>query len=96
MSEGLANVGSIEMAQGTWSQLFIIIKSQILQAEDGMATRKSQEVLSSLLSGWCPASSLTFFLVAFKQNGKEEGVFWTQECRYLHVRTLFLNLGKHH
>lgn len=40
MSEGLANVGSIEMAQGTWSQLFIIIKSQILQAEDGMATRE--------------------------------------------------------
>lgn len=74
MSEGLANVGSIEMAQGTWSQLFIITKSLILQAEDGMATRKSQEVLSSLLSGWCPASSLTFFLVAFKQIGKEEGM----------------------
>ena len=84
------------MAQGTWSQLFIITKSQILQAEAGMATRKSREVLSSVLSGWCPASSLTFFLVPFKQNGKEEGVFWTQECQYLHVRTLFLNLGKHH
>lgn len=95
MSEGLANVGSIEMAQGTWRQLFIITKSQILQAEDGMAIRKSQEVLS-LLSGWCPAASLTFFLVAFKQIGKEEGVFWTQECQYLHVRTLFLNLGEHH
>lgn len=48
---------------------------------------KSQGVLSSVLSGWYHASSLTFFLVPFKHNGKA-GAFWIHQCQYLHVRTL--------
>jgi len=71
--------GTLRWPKELWSQLFIITKSQILHAEAGKATNKGQEMLSSVLSGWYPASSLTLFLVLLKQNGKE-GVFWTQEC----------------
>ena len=75
----LANVGTTKMTQETWTQLFIIIKSQILYAEVGNTMGKRQEVLSSVLSGLYPASCLTFFLVPFKHIGKGEREFWTQD-----------------
>lgn len=93
----LANVGTTsKMTQGTWSQLFIIIKSQIFYAEVGNDTGKRQEVLSSVFSGLYPTNSLAFFLFPFKHNGKGERKFWTKQCQFLFIRILFLNLGKHH